>query len=93
MLMKISETKEGCVLEVSVHPRSREFKVVVEDDDIVIFCRKEPFRGKVNVELVKELTRFLHTPVELISGFTSKEKRLLVRGATKSEIEDCLKRA
>jgi len=91
--MKIFETREGCVLEVWVKPHAKEFKVVVEDDNIVVFCSAVPVKGKVNMELVKELSRFLHRPVEIISGFNSKEKRLLVRGATKSGIEDCLRRA
>jgi uncharacterized protein YggU (UPF0235/DUF167 family) len=46
----------------------------------------------VNKELVKELSRLFHKPVEFVSGFTSKEKRLLVRGVTMREVEDCLKR-
>jgi hypothetical protein len=90
--MKIFETKDGCVLEVSVKPRSKEFKIVLEDEEVVVFCREEPVKGKVNKELVKELSRLFHKPVELVSGFTSKEKRLLVRGVTMSEVEDCLKR-
>jgi len=90
--MKIFETKDGCVLEVSVKPRSKEFKIVLEDGEVVVFCREEPVKGKVNKELVKELSRLFHKQVEFVSGFTSKEKRLLVRGVTMSEVEDCLKR-
>jgi uncharacterized protein (TIGR00251 family) len=90
--MKIFETKDGCVLEVSVKPRSKEFKIVLEDGEVVVFCREEPVKGKVNKELVKELSRLFHKRVEFVSGFTSKEKRLLVRGVTMSEVEDCLKR-
>jgi len=90
--MKIFETKDGCVLEVSVKPRSKEFKIVLEDDEVVVFCREEPVKGKVNKELVKELSRLFHKPVEFVSGFTSKEKRLLVRGVTMREVEDWLKR-
>ena len=90
--MKIFETKDGCVLEVSVKPRSKEFKIVLEDEEVVVFCREEPVKGKVNKELVKELSRLFHKPVEFVSGFTSKEKRLLVRGVTMSKVEDCLKR-
>lgn len=89
--MKIVETKEGCILDVSVKPRSREFKVALEADEIVIRSTKEPVEGKVNKELVKELSRLFHRQVELVSGFTSKDKKLFVKGARKSEIEDLLK--
>ena len=89
--MKIVETKEGCILDVSVKPRSREFKVALEADEIVIRSTKEPVEGKVNKELVKELSRLFHRQVELVSGFTSKDKKLFVEGARKSEVEDLLK--
>jgi uncharacterized protein len=89
--MKIVETKEGCILDVSVKPRSKEFKVALEADEIVIRSTKEPVEGKVNKELVKELSRLFHRQVELVSGFTSKDKKLFVKGARKSEVEDLLK--
>lgn len=90
--MKIHETKQGVILEVSVKPRSKEFKIVAEGDEIVVFCREEPVKGKVNKELIKELSRFFHKKVELVSGFTSKQKRLLIKDAEKSEVERVLLR-
>lgn len=90
--MKIQETKQGVILEVSVKPRSKEFKIVAEGDEIVVFCREEPVKGKVNKELIKELSRFFHKKVELVSGFTSRQKRLLIKDAEKSEVERVLLR-
>ena len=89
--MKIIETKQGCIVEVSVKPRSREFKVELEADEIVIRSTKEPVGGKVNKELINELSRLFERQVELVSGFASKDKKLLVKGARKSEVEDSLK--
>ena len=89
--MKLTETKDGCILEVSVKPRSREFKVALEADEIVIRSTQEPVEGKVNKELIKELSRLFRKQVELVSGFASKDKKLFVKGARKSEIEDSLK--
>jgi uncharacterized protein (TIGR00251 family) len=89
--MKIVETKEGCILNVSVKPHSREFKVALEAGEIVIRSTKAPVEGKVNREVVKELSRLFHRQVELVSGFTSKDKKLLVKGAGKSDVEDLLK--
>jgi len=88
--MKVQETKQGMILEVSVKPRSKEFKIMVERDKIVVFCREEPVKGKVNKELIKELSRLFHRKVELVSGFTSKQKRLLIKAAEKSEVERVL---
>ncbi len=90
--MKVQETKQGVILEVSVKPRSKEFKIMVEGDEIVVFCREEPVKGKVNKELIKELSRLFHRKMELVSGFTSKQKRLLIKDAEKSEVENVLLR-
>ncbi len=88
--MKICETKEGLILEVFVKPKSKEFKIVVEREDIVVYCRAEPVRGKANKEIVNELSRRFHKRVEVISGFTSRQKKLLIEDAMKNEVEDAL---
>jgi hypothetical protein len=88
--MRINEVKDGVILEVNVKPNSREFKIVVEGDEIVVSCVEKPVKGKVNKELVKEFSRLFHTKVELVSGFTSKQKKLLIRGFGKSEVERIL---
>jgi hypothetical protein len=88
--MKIIETKQGSVLEVSVKPNSEEFKIVVKEDEIVVFCQKEPVKGKVNKELLNEFSRLFHKDVELVSGFTSRQKRVLIRGVGRSEAERIL---
>jgi len=88
--MKINEVKDGSTLEVYVKPNSKEFKIMVEKDEIVVFCKEESFKGKVNKELVKELSKLFGRRVELVSGFTSKNKKLLIKGIGKSEIERIL---
>jgi len=88
--MRIVETKDGSVLDVFVKPKSREFKIAVESDEIIVCCTAEPVEGKVNKELVKELSRLFKKRVELVSGFTSKNKRVLVRGMGKSEVKTFL---
>jgi len=88
--MKIIETKEGSILEVFVKPGSKAFRIAFEGNEIVVCCREEPVKGKVNRELVKELSRFFHKRVELVSGFSSRQKRLLVNSVGKSEMERVL---
>lgn len=90
--MKIQETKQGVILEVYVKPRSKEFKIVAEGEAIIVFCKEEPVRGKVNKELIKQLSRIFHKNVKLVSGFTSKQKKVLVKDAEKTEIERVLLR-
>jgi uncharacterized protein (TIGR00251 family) len=90
--MNVRQTKEGVILELFVKPRSKEFGITVEENGVVVHCREEPVKGRVNKELIKEFSRILNKKVELVSGFTSKRKRLLVRNAEKSELEQILQR-
>jgi uncharacterized protein (TIGR00251 family) len=88
--MKISETKHGAIIDVFVKPNSSKFEITVEDE-VVVFCTEEPVRGKVNKELVKELSKRFHTKVKIVSGLTSKQKRLLITGVEKSKVEQLLR--
>jgi len=88
--MKIRDAKQGVILEVHVNPRSREFRIEADGDEIVVFCREEPVKGKVNKELIKELSRLFNKEVKLVSGFTSKQKRLLIKDAEKNEVTQVL---
>jgi hypothetical protein len=88
--MKLTETNDGVVIEVFVKPNSAKFGVTVEGDEIVVRCTEEPVKGKVNKELVKEFTKLFHTQVELVSGATSKQKKLLIKNLEKSEVERLL---
>lgn len=88
--MKLVETKDGTIIEVYVKPNQPRFKISIEDDDIIIESTEEPVRGRVNVELIKELSKLFQTKVELRAGATSKQKHVLVRGKRKQEVEHLL---
>jgi uncharacterized protein (TIGR00251 family) len=89
--MKITETKNGTVIEVFVKPNQPKFAVKVDGDEIILLCANEPVKGKVNKELVKEFSKLFHAKVELVSGLTSKQKRLLIKDVAKSEAEQLLR--
>lgn len=88
--MRISQTKDGVVLEVLVKPRSGVFKIIVDGDDVVVHCTEEPVKGKVNKELINELSRIFHKEVAMVSGVVSKQKLLLIKGASANEVEKAL---
>jgi len=88
--MKVKEMKDGAVIEVFVKPNSQRFEIAVDDDEIVVFCTEQPVKGKVNKELVKEFSKLFHAKVEVVSGLTSKQKRLLIAGVGKREVEQLL---
>jgi uncharacterized protein (TIGR00251 family) len=87
--MKLTETKDGIIIEVFVKPNQPRFRIEV-DDEIVVFSTEEPVKSKVNKEIIKQLSKLFHAKVELVSGAVSKQKQLLVKGVEKSEIERLL---
>ena len=89
--MKITETKDGAVIEVFVKPKSAKFEVLLEGDEIIVRCTEEPVKGKVNKELLKAISKLFHTNVQLVSGATSRQKTLLIQGADKSSVEATLR--
>jgi uncharacterized protein (TIGR00251 family) len=88
--MKTTETKDGTTIEVFVKPNQPKFDVKIDGDEIVVFSTEEPVKGKVNKEIIKELTKRFHTKVELISGSTSRQKRLLIKNVDKAEVDRLL---
>jgi len=88
--MKLLQVPQGTILEIRVKPKSMQFKMKL-NDELVIFCRETPVKGRVNKELVKQLSRLFKKKVEIISGLTSKQKKVLVRDAEVKEIEKLLK--
>ena len=89
--MSIKETKDGVSITIFVKPNYQKFKIEFDGPEIVVFSTKEPVKGKVNKEIINEFTKILHAKVELTSGFTSKEKQLLIKGMQKQQIEQLLK--
>ncbi|MGB8780941.1 MAG: DUF167 family protein [Candidatus Bathyarchaeia archaeon] len=88
--MKFLKTDRGVVLNVYVKPDSREFKIEVEDDELVAHCKESPVKGKVDKELIKELSKIFKRKVEIISGFTSRQKKILIRDVSSEEVNRIL---
>ena len=88
--MRLTETKDGTIIEVFVKPNQPKFNVKFDGDEVIVFCTEEPVKGKVNKELIKELSKLFRAEVEMVSGFTSKQKRLLLRNLGKTETETLL---
>ena len=86
----LQETSEGIVFGVYVKPNSKEFRLQLDGDGLVVLCRETPVKGKVNKELLKRFSRIFGRKVELVSGFTSREKKFLVKDISKGEAEQIL---
>ncbi len=88
--MKLQETAQGVVLGVYVKPNSKQFKVELDGNELVVLCREAPVKGKVNKELLKQFSRLFGRRVELVSGFTSRQKRLLISDIGAEEVNQIL---
>ena len=88
--MKLQETSSGVLLDLYVKPNSNQFRIAVESDELVVFCREAPVKGKVNRELIKELSRLFRRRVEILSGFTSRQKKILIRDIEAKEVKQIL---
>ena len=85
--MKLTESKDGTIIEVFVKPNQPKFKLTIDDDEILVSSTEEPVKGKVNKEILKELTKLFHAKVQLVSGSTSKQKQILICGVERKEVE------
>jgi len=91
--MKLRETAQGTLIEIHVKPRSKQFKIQVEEDELLVFCRESPVKGRVNRELTKELSRLFKRRVQILSGFRSRQKTLLIENASIQEVSEILSHA
>jgi len=88
--MNIKETKDGVLISTFVKPNSSNFKIELDGGEIVVYSTEIPEKGKVNKEIIKEMTRFFGVKVELVSGATSKEKQFFLIGLTRQQAEKSL---
>lgn len=83
--MKLQKVSGGVVVAVFVKPNSKQFGLKVECDELVVLCRESPVKGRVNRELIKELSKVFKNRVEIVAGFTSRQKKVLIKGLNTDE--------
>jgi uncharacterized protein (TIGR00251 family) len=83
--MKMQKISDGVVIVIFVKPNSKLFQLKAEGDELVVSCRESPVKGRANKELIKELSRIFKKRVEIIAGFTSKQKKVLIKDISTSE--------
>lgn len=88
--MELLKVSDGVVVSVFVKPNSKRFQFKVEGDEVVVLCRESPVKGRVNKELIKELSRIFKKRVEIVAGFTSKQKKVLISGISIDEANSIL---
>jgi uncharacterized protein (TIGR00251 family) len=91
----ITETKDGVVLNIHASPRASRNEIQGEHGNALkIRLKAPPVDGKANETLIEFLAELLGVPrrhVTLISGQTSRQKRVAVRDMTKKQTQEILK--
>lgn len=88
--MKFQKVSDGVVVAVFVKPNSKFFQLKVEGDELVVLCRESPVKGRVNRELIKELSRIFKRRVNIVAGFTSKQKKVLITDISVDQVSAIL---
>lgn len=79
------------IIHIKVKPKAKESKILIDKNkEIVVHLTQVPENGKANKELIQILSKNLKVPqanIEIISGLTSKFKRINITGfLTKEDI-------
>jgi uncharacterized protein (TIGR00251 family) len=90
-MIAVADHAEGCVLPVRAQPGARRAGVQGEQAGALkIAVTAPPQDGRANEALVEALRQALglkRSQVELIGGQTSRDKRFLIRGLKRAELE------
>jgi hypothetical protein len=90
-MIAVADHAEGCVLSVRAQPGARKAGVLGEHNGALkVAVTAPPEDGRANQALVETLREALgvkRSQVELIGGQASRDKRFLIRGILKSDLE------
>jgi uncharacterized protein (TIGR00251 family) len=90
-MVKVNETAAGVTFAVRVQPRARRNAMVGElGDALKVALTAPPVDGKANQACIEFFAEALHLPrssITIVSGETSRNKVLRVRGITAADFE------
>ena len=90
-MIAIAEHAEGCVLPVRAQPGARKAGILGEQGSALkVAVTAPPEDGRANkalTEVLRDLLNLKRSQVELLSGETSRDKKFLIRGLTRAELE------
>lgn len=70
------------VFNVKIKPNSKKEEIIIDNDNIIARVNTLPVEGRANKRLIELLSEFFKCPknkIFLISGYKSKNKRVLIR--------------
>lgn len=88
------EKKEGVVISLFVQPNAPKSQIIGEYNQLLkIKIKSPPVEGKANDEIIRffsEIFGIAKNKIEILSGDKSKQKRVLVKGLSVSQIQAAL---
>lgn len=95
MSIQISEQEEAVIVNVRVIPRASKSEIVgIYDGALKIRISAPPVDGAANAEIVRFLSKTFgvsKSDVFILSGETSKNKRIKIENLSKSSFEEIIK--
>jgi uncharacterized protein (TIGR00251 family) len=93
-MIEVADHAEGSILPVRAQPGARRNGIVGEAGGALkIAVTAPPDKGKANqalIDVLREVLRVKSSQIELLSGFTSRQKKFLIRGWSKRNLEEKL---
>lgn len=65
------------IIEITVVPNSPRFRAEFKNGRLKVMLTSEPEKNRANIELIQNLSRLLGTQVRIVSGLTSKRKKVV----------------
>ena len=92
--MFCKETQEGVILSLKISPKSSKSEIAgIEGEELKLRIAAVPEKGEANTEIIRFLSKQLKIPksqMTMISGETSRHKRVLIRGISLKYIQSLL---
>jgi uncharacterized protein (TIGR00251 family) len=93
-MIGIQERPEGCILPVHAQPGAKKSRLVGEHGGALkVAVTARASDGRANqalVEILQEALALARGQIELLSGHTSRQKRFLIRGIGKADLQQRL---
>lgn len=95
MMIEVTESGSGIIIPIKVQPNASKERIVGEHDgQLKIAVAAPPEKGKANKAVIKLIAKKLNikvSSISILSGETSRDKRLLIEGLNASALTQLLK--
>ena len=80
------------ILSAKISTGKNKFELAFDSDKeiIIIKATQQPEKNKANKEIIKELKKFFKVDIQIVSGLTSKEKKIKIY-LPKEQVKNLLK--